>query len=34
VIAAKQRTTVAQIKKANGLRSDLIREGQLLKIPN
>jgi hypothetical protein len=34
IIAAKQRTTVAQIKKANGLRSDFIREGQVLKIPN
>jgi LysM repeat protein len=33
-IAAKQHTTVAQIKKANGLRSDFIREGQVLKIPN
>lgn len=33
VIAAKHRTTVAKIKKANGLRSDMIREGQLLKIP-
>jgi hypothetical protein len=34
VIAAKQHTTVAKIKKANGLRTDFIREGQVLKIPN
>ena len=33
-IAAKHRTTVAQIKKLNGLRSDFIREGQVLKIPS
>jgi len=32
-IAVNQRTTVAKIKKANGLRSDFIREGQILKIP-
>jgi LysM repeat protein len=34
VIAARHRTTVAQIKKLNGLRSDFIREGQVLKIPS
>jgi hypothetical protein len=33
-IAVKQQTTVAKIKTANGLRSDFIREGQVLKIPN
>jgi len=33
VIAAKYHTTVAKIKKANGLRSDMIRVGQVLKIP-
>ncbi len=33
VIAAKYHTTVSKIKKANGLRSDLIRIGQVLKIP-
>lgn len=32
-IARKYHTTVAKIKKANGLRSDFIREGQILKIP-
>jgi len=32
-IAAKNRTTVAKIKKANGLRSDRISIGQKLKIP-
>lgn len=32
-IAEKQHSSVAKIKKANGLRSDLIREGQILKIP-
>jgi LysM repeat protein len=32
-IAKKYRTTVAKIKKVNGLRSDLIRTGQVLKIP-
>ncbi len=32
-IAAKYHTTVSRIKKANGLRSDLIRIGQVLKIP-
>lgn len=32
-IAQKNRTTVAKIKKANNLRSDMIREGQILKIP-
>jgi hypothetical protein len=32
-IAAKFHTTVSKIKKANGLRSDLIRIGQVLKIP-
>jgi hypothetical protein len=32
-IAAKYHTTVSKIKKANGLRSDLIRIGQVLKIP-
>lgn len=33
-IAVKQHSTVAKIKKANGLRSDFIREGQILKIPS
>ena len=32
-IAHKYHTTVAKIKKANGLRSDMIRIGQVLKIP-
>lgn len=32
-IAAKYHTTVSKIKKANGLRSDLIQIGQILKIP-
>ena len=32
-IANKYHTTVAKIKKANGLRSDMIRIGQVLKIP-
>jgi hypothetical protein len=32
-IAVKYHTTVSKIKKANGLRSDLIRIGQVLKIP-
>ena len=32
-IAHKNNTTVAKIKKANGLSSDNIREGQRLKIP-
>ena len=32
-IANRHRTTVAKIKKANGMRSDNIREGQILKIP-
>jgi hypothetical protein len=32
-IAAKYHTTVSNLKKANGLRSDLIRIGQVLKIP-
>ena len=32
-IAAKYHSTVSKIKKANGLRSDLIRIGQVLKIP-
>jgi LysM repeat protein len=32
-IAHKYHTTVSKIKKANGLRSDLIRTGQVLKIP-
>lgn len=32
-IAAKYHTTVSKIKKTNGLRSDLIRIGQVLKIP-
>ena len=33
-IAARHRTTVSQLKKVNGLRSDFIREGQVLKIPS
>ncbi len=33
VIAAKYHTSVSKIKKANGLRSDLIQIGQILKIP-
>lgn len=33
VIARKYHTTVSKIKRANGLRSDLIRVGQVLKIP-
>jgi LysM repeat protein len=32
-IALKRKTTVAKIKAANGLKSDLIRPGQTLKIP-
>ena len=32
-IAVKHHTTVAKIKRANNLRSDFIREGQILKIP-
>lgn len=32
-IAEKHHTTVAKIKKLNGLRTDLIRTGQVLKIP-
>ena len=32
-IAQKYHTSVSKIKKANGLRSDLIRTGQVLKIP-
>ena len=32
-IAAKYHTSVSKIKKANGLRSDMIRIGQVLKIP-
>lgn len=32
-IALKKKTTVAKIKAANGLKSDLIRPGQSLKIP-
>ena len=32
-IALKYHTTVSKIKKANGLRSDMIRIGQVLKIP-
>ena len=32
-IAKKYRTTVAKIKKVNGLRSNIIRTGQVLKIP-
>ena len=32
-IAVKYHTTVSKIKKANGLRSDMIRIGQVLKIP-
>jgi len=33
IIAQRHHTTVAKIKKANGLRSDVIRTGQVLKIP-
>jgi LysM repeat protein len=32
-IADRHRTTVTKIKKANGLRSNTIRPGQVLKIP-
>lgn len=32
-IAERHRTTVTKIKKLNGLRSDMIRVGQILKIP-
>ena len=32
-IAEKYHTSVSKIKKANGLRSDMIRAGQVLKIP-
>lgn len=32
-IARKHRVTIAQIKRTNNLRSDMIREGQILKIP-
>ena len=32
-IASRNRTTVSKIKKANGLRSNTIRPGQVLKIP-
>jgi lysophospholipase L1-like esterase len=32
-IAERHKTTVAKIKKLNGLRSDMIRVGQILKIP-
>lgn len=33
-IAQKHRCSIAALKRANGLRSDMIREGQILKIPN
>jgi LysM repeat protein len=32
-IADRHRTTVSKIKKANGLRNNTIRPGQVLKIP-
>ena len=32
-IALKKKTTVAKLKAANGLKNDLIRPGQSLKIP-
>lgn len=32
-IARKHHTTIAKIKKANGLRSDMLREGQKLRMP-
>ena len=32
-IAGKYRTTISKIKKANGLKSDMIKIGQVLKIP-